>query len=410
MFVRSNHRAFELSNVRTNEQTRVPRWVRVRPPAHLLPTVVGAQLLVLGLWFSGSAVAPDLAASWGLAHVSWITLAVQLGFVLGTLVVALSGLADRVPPHHVFLGGALLGAAANALLPWTSNAALGLGLRVLTGAALAGVYPIGMKLLASWYARAGASLGLLVAALTLGSGSPFLVRGLGLSTGTVVWTASLLAAAGGIALALVARPGPLLPARSPFRLRMFAAAFRAPDFRASALGYFGHMWELYAFWGLAPLWLVARGIGAADAARLAFVIFLAGAVGAAAGGALSRRVGEARVARVALAGSASCCLASPFFFTASMTWVIPFLAVWGALVVADSAQFSALSARAAPREGVGTALTLQTTIGFAITFGSILLVPLVADALGWRVAFLVLAPGPILGWLAMRRVSTSVPS
>lgn len=379
-----------------------------------LVVVVLAQLLAMGLWFAGSAVAPELAAAWGSgagAAATFGALTVA-GFVVGTLVFAVLNVADRFPPQRVMLASALAGAIATALLvPAPGGYAGALALRFATGFALAGVYPVGMKLLASWYPRLGWALGVLVAALTLGSGSPYLVRALGLPWQAVLLISSALAVAGGILVALLVKPGPLLPARSPFEPRAFARAFRVRPFRLSALGYFGHMWELYAFWGLLPLFLAASGRFAPGViARLTFLAFLAGAIGCLVAGSLSRRVGEARVALAALVVSGACCLLSPLLFVLPYAGVVAFIAVWGAAVIADSAQFSALSAQAAPRAHVGTALTIQNAVGFAVTLASLSLLGAVAAWSGWQWAFLLVAPGPLLGAVATLGLARETPA
>ena len=383
------------------------------PPRALLPVVALSQLLILSLWFSGTAVAPDLRAAWSLsdAEAAALTWAVQVGFVAGTLVLAGLNVADRVPPPRLILLSALAGSLANALLvAGIGGPFAAVALRFLTGAALAGVYPVAMKLLASWYERPGLSLGLMLAALTLGSGTPHLVRAFDPPWQAVVLVSSVLAAAGGVLVARFTSPGPLLPARSPFDPRAFLRAFRVPAFRRSALGYFGHMWELYAFWGLLPLFLAARGIPPAQAAALTFAAFLAGAAGSAWGGLLSRRVGEARVARGALVLSGLACLLSPWAFVAPWWLLVPFLLVWGAAAIADSAQFSAISSRASPRAYVGTALTMQNAVGFAVTFVSVALLPILAAWSGWRWAFLALAPGALLGAWAVSPLARKPPT
>ena len=367
--------------------------------------VVLSQFLAMGLWFASAAVVPELRVAWGLtdAEAGALTAVTVLGFVAGTLVLAVLNVSDRFPPQRVFLVSACAGALATALFVLRPGGVPGvLALRFLAGFALAGVYPVGMKILASWYEKLGWALGILVAALTLGSGSPFLIRALGLPWQGVVLASSALAVLGGVLTAALVRPGPLLPARSRFEPRAFARAFRVRAFRLSALGYFGHMWELYAFWGLLPLFLAASGrFGASAIAAITFGAFLAGAIACVVAGHLSRSVGGARVALVALIVSAACCLISPFALALPPIAIVAFLLVWGAAVIADSAQFSALSAQAAPREHVGTALTIQNAVGFAITFASLTLVPLLAGWSGWQWAFLALAPGPILGAAAI---------
>lgn len=363
--------------------------------------VVLGQFLVMGLWFSGTAVVQELQVLWELsdAQAGALTGLTVLGFVAGTVVFAVLNISDRFPPQHVFLVSSLVGAAAMVLFVFRPGGVTGaLGLRFLTGFTLAGVYPVGMKILASWYDKLGWAIGLLVAALTLGSGTPYLVRASGVPWEGVVWTSSALAVLGGIAVAWWVRPGPRLPPRSRFLPSAFARAFKVRGFRRSALGYFGHMWELYALWGLLPLFLAARGdLSATQVAASTFAAFLSGAVACMWAGHRSKTIGEARVARFALIGSGAMCILSPLIFVMPVWLLVVFVLVWGAAVIADSAQFSALSAHAAPQEHVGTALTIQNAIGFAITFAPLAIVPLVAAATGWQWAFLLLALGPLFG-------------
>lgn len=381
------------------------------PPKALFPATVAVLLASTAAYFIGSAAAPTLAREWGLdasttAALSW---SAHAGFIAGTLLVAATNVADRVAPQR--LVAALLVAAAGANVAFVfveGDTTLALALRFAAGALAGPVYPVGMKLLASWYPRIGLQLGLLLAAYNVGASGAFLLRAvpdLAWEAGFVV-TAVLALAAAVAALAL--SPGPLLPRASPFDVEAVPKAFRVPAFRRSALGYFGHMWELFPLWAAWPFWLAASGLPYAGA--LAAAGIAAGGVGCVVGGFWSRSVGEARVARVALAASALCCLASPFLFGAHPALLVPFVLVWGAAAVADSPMFSALSARAAPRDYVGTALTVQNSIGFAVAIaGTAVLVPL-AEAVGWRWALLALAAGPVSGLVAVASGTPTSPT
>jgi MFS family permease len=365
--------------------------------------IVVAELFGTSLWFTGNAAVPDLVAAWELTPLgaAGLLAAVQLGFVVGTLTLAATGLADRFPAHRVFALSALVGALANLGFAYLADGlAAALVFRGVTGLALAGVYPLGMKLVVTWAPeRAGAALGWLVGALTLGTASPFLLRYLG---GRFPWeaattAASALAVLGG-ALVLLLGEGPAKKPGAIVRWATVWAAFRVPAFRASALGYFGHMWELYAFWALVPVLLTATRVEPVPLA--AFAVIGAGAAGCVFGGVVSRRLGSATVAGTALYSSGLLCLAFPLMTDMHPVVCLLVLGLWGFAVVADSPQFSALSAKACPPEAIGSALAVQNGIGFLVTIASIQLTGALWEHLGPRVVW-VLAPGPVLGLIGL---------
>jgi MFS family permease len=369
-------------------------------------------LLAMSLWFSASAVAPALVAEWSMSETAaaWLTLAVQLGFVVGTLGSALTNLPDVFPPRRIAAAAAAIGAAANASVAvFARGPAAVLALRFLTGFCLAGVYPPGMKILASWFRRGrGTALGVLVGALTVGKAFPYLVNAFGGgSWRTPVLVVSGVGAVGGFLILLVG-DGPFAAPAARFDATQIGKVFRNRGVRLADFGYFGHMWELYAMWTWIPVFLRASFSLRSEPARLAeaasFLVIGSGAAGCVAGGLLGDRVGRTAVTSWAMAISGACCLGIGFLYAAPPAVLLAFSAVWGAAVVADSAQFSACVTELADARYMGTALTIQTCVGFLLTMVSIELVGVAQRAVGWRWAFALLAPGPALGVVAMLRL------
>ncbi|MBI2777568.1 MAG: MFS transporter [Chloroflexi bacterium] len=386
--------------------------------AALLVIGVGT-LLAFAPWFSASAVGPLLAAEWHTSglQLPLLTVAVQLGFAVTALLLAISAAPDVVPGPVLFFGGAVVAAAGNlgfALLAADPTTAL--VYRAITGAGIAAVYPVAVKLIASWFRRErGLAIGTLIGALTVGSALPHLFRAIGAVGGlewrAVVAAASVAALAGGGLVLAFGRAGPLETAASRFSPAVAASAYREPSVRLANLGYLGHMWELYAMWTWVPAFIAASFATAGltepgPAALAAFAVVGVGGIGCIAAGALADRLGRTTMTIAAMAASGACAIAIGFLFGAPPIVLMLVAIPWGITVVADSAQFSAAVSELAPRGTAGSALSVQVAAGFILTGVTIIGVGLLSptDGAGWRLAFGSLALGPLVGIVAMWRL------
>jgi MFS family permease len=389
------------------------------PPERWQQLAILAVSMVLSMttWFSASAVVPQLRAEWDLstAAVSWLTIAVQLGFVVGALVSATLNLADLVAPRHLILLGAAGAAGANLLLLAADGALLALPARFATGAFLAAVYPPALKAMATWFRRGrGLALGVMVGALTLGSAMPHLVNGLGGARWQVVIVVTSVATlAGGVLAELATRDGPYAFRRGAFDPRQVGLIVRDRGVRLASTGYFGHMWELYAMWAWFAVFfadtLATKGSTdtATDVSLVTFAVIGSGAIGCYLGGVLGDRWGRTRTNAAALTISGLCALTIGGVRHGPVALTVLVAVVWGITVVADSAQFSAMVTEVCDQAYVGTAVTLQLAAGFVLTVATIWLVPEARDLFGWDWAFVVLVPGPVVGVAAMLRLRRS---
>ena len=383
----------------------------VKRNSWILPVIILSQFAGTSLWFASNAVLGDLQRQWGLddASLSHMTSSVQFGFITGTLLFAFFTLADRYSPRKLYFTCSMLGAFTNLALYLLADGLTSLlMLRFMTGLFLAGIYPIGMKIAAGWYRQGlGLALGWLVGALVVGTAFPHLIKSVNRSLPweSVIITISIIAAGGGCLMLLLVPDGPRLVKGTRFDSRAFATIFRSKDLRSASFGYFGHMWELYTVWAFIPVLLSRYGEMHQQPLNVpwwSFAYIAAGAVGCIVGGILSRKYGSAAVAFFQLLSSGICCLVSPLMFDASAPIFLIFLIFWGIVIVGDSPQFSALTAHTAPRDLVGSALTIVTSIGFFITILSIQLANFLVGWISIERIFVFLAAGPAVGLIFLR--------
>ena len=382
-------------------------------PKRILPVIVFSQFAGTSLWFAGNAIVADLqtAMNVGIDDTGIITSAIQLGFIIGTLLFALLAISDRYSPRKLFLICSVLGAISNLLIYFIAyNLFSLLVLRFITGFFLTGIYPIGMKIASGWYKKdLGNAIGLIVGALVFGTAFPHLIKSFlgSLDWQQVIFAISAFSLIGGITMYFLVADGPYISSGTKFNPRAIITLLKYKELRSSALGYFGHMWELYTFWALIPiilLYYLKLNPAKLNISFWAFIIIASGSVGCIIGGMLSKKIGSANVAFFQLAFSGACCLISPLMFDTSEPIFLTFLIFWGIVVVGDSPQYSAIIVLSAPTELVGSGLTLVNSIGFAITILSLWFVYQYINMIDIPYALMILAAGPILGLFSMKKL------
>jgi len=385
-------------------------------PKHILPVIVFSQFAGTSLWFAGNAVVPDLIEELNLLEmfVGFITMAVQSGFIIGTLAFAVLSVADRFSPIKVFLTCAILGALANFLTIFSSSFTEVMFARLVTGFFLAGIYPVGMKIASDWHKEGlGKALGYLVGALVLGTAFPHFLKYLGddLPWRFVIIGTSVLSAIGALILFLTVSDGPFRVKRSSFKPSMFFSLFKNKNFRSAAFGYFGHMWELYTFWAFVPtllaFYIISNPQSFINIPLWSFVIIGVGGISCTIGGYISLKKGSKFVSKISLFISGSCSLLIPFVFNAPIGIFLLLLLVWGIFVIPDSPQFSTLVAQSSESSYIATGLTIVNSIGFAITIVSIQLVNLMWAEFQNPLVFLVILIGPVIGFFSISKFKIS---
>lgn len=380
-------------------------------PKRVLPVIVFSQFAGTSLWFASNAVIGDLqsAMNVGIEDTGIVTSSVQLGFITGTFLFAFLSLSDRYSPRKFFLVCSVLGAISNLLIYFVAYDLFSLlVLRFITGLCLTGIYPIGMKIAAGWYKNAlGNALGLLVGALVLGTAFPHLLKSIGgsLPWEQVVFFVSAISLTGGMLMYLLVPDGPYITSGTKFNPKAILTLFKARNFRLSALGYLGHMWELYTFWALVPIILIHyKEINQSEINLFfwSFCIIASGSIGCILGGVISKRTGSAKVAFIQLLLSGICCLISPIMFHSSVLIFLSYLILWGIVVAGDSPQFSTIIALSVPKELVGSGLTLVNSIGFGITIFSLWFLYQFWEIVDKSFILIILSIGPIGGLVSMK--------
>ncbi|MGK0289516.1 MAG: putative MFS family arabinose efflux permease [bacterium] len=382
-----------------------------KKPPWILPIIVLTQFAGTSLWFASNAVLSDLQKQWNLpaSLLGSMTSAVQLGFILGTLIFAVFAIADRFSPRNIFFICSVFGAFSNLCVYWFASGLTSLLIfRFITGVFLAGIYPIGMKIAAGWYQEGlGKALGFLVGALVLGTAFPHFLKATNQAVEwkVIIISISGLSLLGGILMWIFVPDGPFLAKGTKFNYKAMSIIFESKGVRSASFGYFGHMWELYALWAFIPvilkIYVEKNGLVTLNISLWSFIIIAVGSLGCIVGGFLSQRFGSATIAFIQLFASGLCCLISPFLFSLPKEAFLGVLVFWGIVVVGDSPQFSTLVAKTAPKELVGSALTIVNCIGFSVTIISIQLLTSLSNYIDSKIIFIFLLIGPVIGLISL---------